>query len=296
MADFRSELNTSPDISLGTSLGTSLDTSLDTSLGTLIEAVDAADSFKTLVDAVQHLADACLEGAIPTLISALSYNNPGAAVAAVDGLIKLGEPAVPAILDQLDGHNYTARAWAIRALAGIGDARGLTTLLGAATADFALSVRRAAAKGLGSLNWQQFPADELEIAQAEALDALLFVCDDHEWVVRYSAVAGLQELALAIWQAHPDWQTPVLAKLDQLTQDSVLGVRARAIWAKQQIVAHDPVTESAAPTPLQTAIADWQHTLQHLYARKSQQRPLAEGDPRRFKHLAATLTHSYHLT
>ena len=127
------------------------------SLQALIEAVNAADSATRLTDAVQQLADARLLSAIPTLIAALGYNNPGAAVAAVEGLIVLGEPAVPALLNELDQHNYTARAWAIRSLAGIGDPRGLTTLLGAATADFAMSVRRAAARGLGKLRWAEFP-------------------------------------------------------------------------------------------------------------------------------------------
>ncbi|PZV09727.1 MAG: phycocyanobilin lyase, partial [Leptolyngbya sp.] len=61
------------------------------SLSSLIRAVEAADSSKSLQEAVQNLAAARLEGAIPTLIAALSYNNPGAAVAAVDGLIQLGE-------------------------------------------------------------------------------------------------------------------------------------------------------------------------------------------------------------
>ena len=132
----------------------------------LINAVTAADSASLLVTAMENLAATQQPAAIPTLIAALSYNNPGAAVAAVDGLVQIGEPAVEPILAQLDGHNYTARAWAIRALAGIGDPRGLVTLLGAATADFALSVRRAAAKGLGSMKWHWFPADLLEIAQS----------------------------------------------------------------------------------------------------------------------------------
>ncbi|MFM7426752.1 MAG: HEAT repeat domain-containing protein, partial [Elainella sp.] len=239
-----------------------------------------------------HLAVACHPEAIPTLIAALSYNNPGAAVAAVEGLVKLGTAAVPAILEQLDGHNYTARAWAIRALAEIGDPRGLTTLLGAATADFALSVRRAAAKGLGSLRWADLADEELEIAQAEALDALLFVCDDHEWVVRYAAVAGLEALALEIWQIHADWRSPILAKLDNLAlQDPVLAIRGRACLAQQRIGADQQVTTTlpATSATVEHIIADWQVTLQNLYARKSQQRPLPEGDPRRFKHLAANL-------
>ena len=65
------------------------------SLYSLISAVEKADSATALTDAVQDLADACLLDAIPTLIEALSYNNPGAAVAAVDGLITLGEPLFP---------------------------------------------------------------------------------------------------------------------------------------------------------------------------------------------------------
>ncbi|MFN5967350.1 MAG: HEAT repeat domain-containing protein, partial [Pseudanabaena sp.] len=145
------------------------------SLSQLIQAVEEADSSNRLLEAVQNLANARLEGAIPTLIEALSYNNPGAAVAAVDGLILLGDPAVPALLELLDMHNYTARSWAIRALAGIGDPRGLATLLGVATADFAFSVRRAAVKGLGLMKWHWFPDELREIAQEEALEALLFV-------------------------------------------------------------------------------------------------------------------------
>jgi len=55
----------------------------------LIQAVEEADSSKLLLEAVQNLADAQLVGAIPILIEALSYNNPGAAVASVDGV---GDP------------------------------------------------------------------------------------------------------------------------------------------------------------------------------------------------------------
>jgi phycocyanobilin lyase beta subunit len=262
-------------------------------LQTLIAAVDAADSSPRLLEAVQQLADACLEGAVPTLIAALSYNNPGAAVAAVEGLVKIGEPAVPSLLDQLDRHNYTARAWAIRALAGIGDPRGLTTLLGAATADFAMSVRRAAARGLGTLKWHQFIAEEVEIAQAEALDALLFVCDDEEWVVRYAAVTGLQILAAAIWQTYPDWRSPILAKLDQMANhDPVWAIRAR-VWLAQQELQQLPEQPISIPDEsVHEILSAWRSTLENLYRRKSQERPLPEGDPRRFRDLAASIATS----
>jgi phycocyanobilin lyase beta subunit len=126
----------------------------------LISAVEEADSSAKLVEAVQNLASSGSEEAVPTLIAALGYNNPGAAVAAVDGLIEIGEKAVKPLLQLLDNYNYGARAWAVRALAGIGDPRGFNTLLDAAKNDFALSVRRAAARGLGTIHWQQMSSEQ----------------------------------------------------------------------------------------------------------------------------------------
>lgn len=262
-------------------------------LSSLIQAVEDADSSNLLLEAVQNLASANLEGAIPTLIATLSYNNPGAAVAAVDGLIQLGEPAVPALLEQLDLHNYTARAWAIRALAGIGDPRGLVTLLGVATADFALSVRRAAAKGLGMMKWHWFPDDLLEIAQEEALEALLFVAQqDDEWIVRYSAVVGLQSLANAITPTHPEWRSQIQSQFEQIAaSDSSWAVRARVCMAQQHLQAAivTPVSEVEYP-PSPLSETDWQKILENLYERKGQERlVLAEGDPRRYRELAVSI-------
>jgi phycocyanobilin lyase subunit beta len=264
-------------------------------LQSLIQAVEAADSATLLIDAVEDLAASRLEGAIPTLISTLGYNNPGAAVAAVDGLIKIGEPAVPALLDQLDQHNYTARAWAIRSLAGIGDPRGLVTLLGAATADFSLSVRRAAAKGLGTMKWHWFPEDLLEIAQEEALESLLFVAQqDEEWVVRYSAVVGLQSLAGAIAN-YPEWRSQILTQFEQMAvSDGNWAVRARAYEAQRQlqlelqlgVVTSQPVDDK----PASLLAHDWQDVLAKLYERKGDERlVLSEGDPRRYRELAVAI-------
>ena len=98
----------------------------------LINAVEEADSSDKLLDAVKALAEVRQNEAIETLIAALGYNNPGVAVAAVDGLIALGEDSVEALLQQIDDYNYGARAWTVRALAGIGDPRGLEILLTAA--------------------------------------------------------------------------------------------------------------------------------------------------------------------
>ncbi|HEY9629741.1 MAG TPA: HEAT repeat domain-containing protein [Coleofasciculaceae cyanobacterium] len=261
------------------------------SLSSLIRAVEAADSAPLLTEAVQNLAAAREAGAIPILIAALSYNNPGAAVAAVEGLIHLGEPAVPALIEQLDLHNYTARAWAIRALAGIGDPRGLVTLLGVATADFSLSVRRAAARGLGMMKWHWFPAELLEIAQEEVLEALLFVAQqDDEWVVRYAAVVGLQALATVVATTYPAWRSQIQAQLDQMaTQDQSAAVRARVWLAQQQLragAAIPQVTDTSSPL----SSTDWQVILEGLYRRKGQERlVLAEGDPRRYHELAVAI-------
>lgn len=270
------------------------------SLSSLTNAVEQADSATALTEAVQNLADACFIDSIPILIEALSYNNPGAAVAAVDGLIQLGEPAVPRLLEQLDINNYTARSWTIRALAGIGDPRGLVTLLGAATADFSMSVRRAAAKGLGNMNWHRFPHNLLEIVQGEALDALLFVAqNDEEWVVRYAAVVGLESLVLALASIGVSGQTKVQGQLDLVqeklelmsVEDASLSVRAR-VWKAQQHfqemlprhleAANEVFTIQHQPLPT----TDWEKILEKLYSRKLKERVVViEGDPSNYREL-----------
>lgn len=201
-------------------------------LTVLIHAVETADSKAEIVRAVRALAAAQNPNAIPKLIEVLGYNNPGAAVAATDGLVSLGETAVPALLSQLDGYNYSARAWAIRALALIQDPRALAILLDTARGDFALSVRRAAAKGLGTLNWAKLPASEVRAAQAEVLTTLVRVLADPEWVVRYAAVVGLQALATVLATQHSaDLESITQALRTTVSQDTVPAVQARAQMA-----------------------------------------------------------------
>jgi phycocyanobilin lyase beta subunit len=131
------------------------------------------------------------------LIQVLGFNNPGASVAAVDGLIALGKLTVPYLLTGIDGYNYGARAWATRALAGIGDSRSLSLLADAALNDFSLSVRRSAARGLGNLNFDDLEQQEKKEAQERVFLVLIKTLRDPEWVVRYAAVVGLEKLALA---------------------------------------------------------------------------------------------------
>ncbi|AFZ33037.1 PBS lyase HEAT domain protein repeat-containing protein [Gloeocapsa sp. PCC 7428] len=161
----------------------------------LIRAVEQADSAPRLVAAVRDLAAAEVAAGISTLIAVLGYNNPTAAVAAVQGLIQIGSPAVQPLIEQLDDYNYGARAYAIRALAAIADPRALDILLASAATDFAPSVRRAAAKGLGNLRWSELSTQQQTAAQAKALETLAFIAQDADWSIRYAAVVGLQGLA-----------------------------------------------------------------------------------------------------
>jgi phycocyanobilin lyase beta subunit len=170
----------------------------DPLVASLVEAVRRADSALGLLQATQALAAAGHPDGAACLVEVLGFNNPGAAVAAVDGLIAIGVPAVDTILANLDGFNYGARAWTVRALAGIGDVRGLDVLEDALGRDIGPSVRRAAARGLGQLNLEPLAADERPPIAERCLRALVAGCSDGEWVVRYAVAVGLEALAPAL--------------------------------------------------------------------------------------------------
>jgi len=188
----------------------------------LVEAVQRADSALGLLQATQALAAAAHPDAAACLVEVLGFNNPGAAVAAVDGLIAIGEPAVDTILANIDGYNYGARAWAVRALAGIGDERGLAVLEDALGQDIGPSVRRAAARGLGQLRLAGLPAEERGPIAARCLAALLAGCGDGEWVVRYAVVVGLEALAPEL-RGDPDGTGAILSALERLSRDDPEG-------------------------------------------------------------------------
>ncbi|NEP20474.1 MAG: hypothetical protein F6J97_26940, partial [Leptolyngbya sp. SIO4C1] len=62
---------------------------------------------------------------------------------------------------------------------------------------------------------------------------------DEEWVVRYAAVVGLQDLAQAFRQHDPQ-PAELLSQLDRqlqivVAEDDTLAVQARAQWARQQL-------------------------------------------------------------
>jgi phycocyanobilin lyase beta subunit len=190
----------------------------------LIRAVTLAETPAQMVKAVQNLAAAKVVSAIPTLIAVFGYNNPAAALVAVNALIEFGEIAVPQLLSQIDDYNYGARSYSIRTLAAIADPRALDVLITAAATDFAPSVRCAAAKGLGRLHWHKLSDSASIIAIERTLDTLLLISQDAEWSIRYAAIVGLESLAKIT-----DVQQSIRARLEEiLVTDPEIAIRARA--------------------------------------------------------------------
>jgi phycocyanobilin lyase beta subunit len=205
---------------------------MEQTVKSLIQAVDEADSAEKLVKAVRALAQLQHEAAIPTLTTVLRYNNPGAAIAAVDGLISLGEVTVPYLLENIDGYNYGARAWATRVLAGIGDPRALEVLIDAATSDFSFSVRRGAVKGLGNLKWQNSLETDIFPDLEKTFTTLASVALDTEWVVRYAAIAGLESFAMK----QAALRATVIEKLTELSMtETEFIVKTRILWALENL-------------------------------------------------------------
>ena len=195
----------------------------------LIRAITIADTPDKLVTAVKNLAAIKDTSAIPTLIAVFGYNNPEAAIVAAAALTEFGEVAVPQLLD-LDDYNYGARAYSIRTLAAIADPRALDVLIDTTLTDFAPSVRRAAAKGLGNLQWHKLDIVASQIATNRALETLLCICEDTDWSIRYAAVVGLQALAKVATV-----RSPIFAKFaSMLTNDTEKAVRARVQLAYSQ--------------------------------------------------------------
>ena len=190
-----------------------------TEIKRLIDAIEKADSAENLTNAVEALANIQQEASIPTLIKVLGYNNPGAAVEAVEGLIALGNAAVPALLELIDDYNYGARAWSIRALAGIGHPQSLQLLLDATINDFSLSVRRAAARGLGSIAWAELTPEAVLAGQAQVCQTLITVLEDSEWVVRYAAVVALERFILSVEENKNDYLMQIQAAFKQLLEE-----------------------------------------------------------------------------
>jgi len=219
--------------------GMTVSSSTAAQVADLVEAVRRADSALGLLQATQALAATAHPDGAACLVEILGFNNPGAAVAAVDGLVAIGTPAVETILTNIDGYNYGARAWAVRALAGIGDVRGLEVLEDALGKDIGPSVRRAAARGLGQLQLEALSEAERSSSLSRCLAVLLDGCRDGEWVVRYAVIVGLEHLArswFSVLQA-PDQASlrQALQRLKDNPEEEAPVVQLRAALALQRL-------------------------------------------------------------
>jgi phycocyanobilin lyase subunit beta len=227
------------------------DLSLSPTVNEHLRAVAEAASSESLLAATRALVALCptlpahsddQQAVISCLMELLATNNPGAAVAAVDGLIACGGAAVEPLLHNLDAHNYGARAWAVRALASIGDPRGLPVLEKAAGEDIGPSVRRAAARGLGNLTLADLEVSQRLRLQERCLKALEGTCRDGEWVVRYAAVVGVEQF---LAEAPADLAQRAISSLERLqtpAAEEVPVVRLRARQALEAAATRPPGT------------------------------------------------------
>jgi phycocyanobilin lyase beta subunit len=222
------------------------------SLDAAIADLEQASSSEGLIVATRRLAALQHPGAAESLMQVLAFNNPGAALAAVDGLVAIGPDAVPTILNNLDARNYGARAWAVRALAGLADERGLEVLVDALLHDVGPSVRRAAARGLGDLVLNPEPdraADQFNLC----IRSLEEGSEDGEWVVRYAVVVGLErrhgpvpERAASSLKRIP----AVLQRLAEPEAEEIAVVRQRSRLALQRLATTSSPSSPSMSSPL----------------------------------------------
>ena len=196
-----------------------------------IADLQAAKTTPELIQATKSLCNLRTVGAISALIEVLGFNNPAVASVATAGLIELGSQAVPSLLVSLDDKNYGSRAWVVRALASIRDPRSLDLLEHALATDIAPSVRRSAARGLADLNLI-YPEDSSKLNRC--LSALLKAIKDDEWVVRYSAIFGI-ELHLLKYNSINKHQCIMGLKHLSSNSESVKVIRLRATLALKRV-------------------------------------------------------------
>ena len=199
-----------------------------------IQTLNQASTREELLAATKKLANTGSLDAATTLIEVLGYNNPATAVVAIRGLLQLGPPVIPLLLDSLDASDYTTRAWLITILADLRDTRSLDVLLDAAGTDISPSVRRTALRGLATLELTSAADGATDLRRC--LNALINGCEDPEWVVRYAAVFGL-ERRLNDNQLQTSESAMALRCLQRSAdrQDNVKVVRCRAQLALKRL-------------------------------------------------------------
>ncbi|KAI0563147.1 phycocyanobilin lyase beta subunit [Gracilaria domingensis] len=165
-------------------------TTLPTALAERITYVqNGPDSPTSLISAAEQIAHATEEypQTLPVLVDMLGYNNPPAARIAISALARAGPVAIPPLLTGVAAFNYSVNAYALRALAAIGDPSVLQVCLACAITGPIPNVRRAACKALSCLRYVQ-PKQA-----SAAYECLMKLADgERDWGVRYAAIVGLE--------------------------------------------------------------------------------------------------------
>jgi phycocyanobilin lyase subunit beta len=182
-------------------------------LSALTQKVQTAQNEEELRVAIEQLIATRSSEAIPVLIRSLRCTNSAICDLIVEGLVSYGEQAVPVIIQNLDDHDYAARYQEIRALVQLAHPDSFDTFVWGLTEDFAPSVRRASAKGLGVLR------------DPRAIPILLSAVEDSDWAVRYAVVIGLASFV----QDPAVQQALIVAKEDT---DRVVRLKAAEILKK----------------------------------------------------------------
>lgn len=160
-------------------------------LSSLIQTIQRGpDSPTELISAAHEIAAASqnVPATLPVLVDMLGFNNPVAANIAVDALASAGAPAIPSLLRGVAAFNYAVNAYALRALARIGDPSVIDVALTCAVKGPIPNVRRAAVRALGALEYK----DKEE--SRRAFEEIVKLADaEPDWGVRYAALAALEK-------------------------------------------------------------------------------------------------------
>ncbi len=191
-------------------------------LALLVQQLEQATDPGQMARAVEALGSCGQVGAIPHLIKAFGFNRPGVADRALLAVVAFGEQAVEPLLSTIDGYDYGARAYSVRALARIRDPRAFDFLVEAIQTDFAPSVKRAAVRGLGRV---ASAGDAHQ--QARALEVLTHSLQDPDWGLRYAALCGLAEFQPQ--GSPPDGIREIVARVGEEDPDSLVRVKALGI-------------------------------------------------------------------
>ena len=139
---------------------------------------------KTAVDAILCLGD--VARVVDALIGALHADeNAGLRNAAVEALIRVGEPATPVLLKRMGDPSADVRKFVIDVLGGIGDPRAVGALA-AAIGDPDENVRSAAAENLGAIGGD------------DAVRALRANLDRDDLLLQYTSLQALARIGRGI--------------------------------------------------------------------------------------------------